>query len=167
MALERRSGNGRLRRNLVIAGRSGEGPFTIRFADLRYRAFADRRFVEFTIYSLASRLRASWMEARVTKVARVSARFSKSLASGLPTTDVSSVQCLLGHRRVPVIYTTPVSRADCADVVMLPTDLSAETGVPPLINVVGGTAEAGFPDEIAPRPEDYVFLAMPPPPACG
>jgi hypothetical protein len=52
LALERRSGNGRLRRNLVIAGRSGEGPFTIRFADLRYRAFADRRFVEFTIYSL-------------------------------------------------------------------------------------------------------------------
>jgi len=26
------------RRNLVIAGRSVEGPFTIRFADLRYRA---------------------------------------------------------------------------------------------------------------------------------
>lgn len=33
-----------------------------------------------TIYALASRLRASSMEARVTKVARVSARFSKSLA---------------------------------------------------------------------------------------
>jgi hypothetical protein len=31
-------------------------------------------------YALASRLRASWMEARVTKVARVSVRFSKSLA---------------------------------------------------------------------------------------
>ena len=30
-------------------------------------------------YALASRLRASWMEARVTKVARVSVRFSKSL----------------------------------------------------------------------------------------
>jgi IS5 family transposase len=30
--------------------------------------------------------------------------------------------------RVPVIYTTPVSRSDSADVVMLPTDLSAETG---------------------------------------
>src|SRR5438270_2662359 len=59
---------------------------------------------------------------------------------------------------VPVIYTTPVSRADGADVVMLPTDLSAETGVPPLTNGVEGTAEAGFPDEIAPRPEDYVFL---------
>jgi nicotinamidase-related amidase len=58
---------------------------------------------------------------------------------------------------VPVIYTTPVSRADGADVVMLPTDLSAETGVPPLTNAVEGTAEAGFPDEIAPRPEDYVF----------
>jgi maleamate amidohydrolase len=59
---------------------------------------------------------------------------------------------------VPVIYTTPVSRADGADVVMLPTDLSAETGVPPLTNGVEGTPEAGFPDEIAPRPEDYVFL---------
>ena len=59
---------------------------------------------------------------------------------------------------VPIIYTTPVSRADGADVVMLPTDLSTETGVPPLTNAVEGTAEAGFPDEIAPRPEDYVFL---------
>jgi maleamate amidohydrolase len=59
---------------------------------------------------------------------------------------------------VPVIYTTPVSRADGADVVMLPTDLSAETGMPPLTNAVEGTVEAGFPDEIAPRPEDYVFL---------
>jgi maleamate amidohydrolase len=59
---------------------------------------------------------------------------------------------------VPVIYTTPVSRADGADVVMLPTDLSAETGVPPLTNAVEGAEDAGFPDEIAPRPEDYVFL---------
>jgi maleamate amidohydrolase len=59
---------------------------------------------------------------------------------------------------VPVIYTTPVSRADGADVVVLPTDLSVETGVPPLTNAVEGTAEAGFPDEIAPHPEDYVFL---------
>ena len=59
---------------------------------------------------------------------------------------------------VPVIYTTPVSRADGADVVVLPTDLSAETGVLPLTNAIEGTAEAGFPDEIAPRPEDYVFL---------
>src|SRR5580693_8919384 len=59
---------------------------------------------------------------------------------------------------VPVIYTTPVSRSDGADVDMLPTDLSAETGMPPLTNAVEGTAEAGFPDEIAPRPEDFVFL---------
>ncbi len=59
---------------------------------------------------------------------------------------------------VPVIYTTPVSRADGADVVLLPTDLAAETGTPPLTNAVEGTAEAGFPDEIAPRAEDYVFL---------
>ncbi len=59
---------------------------------------------------------------------------------------------------VPIIYTTPVSRPDGADVVMLPTDLSAETGVPPLTNAVEGTAEAGFPEDIAPQPEDYVFL---------
>ena len=59
---------------------------------------------------------------------------------------------------LPVIYTTPVSRADGADVVMLPTDLSAETGIPPLTNGIEGTPEAGFPDEIAPRAEDYVFL---------
>ena len=37
-ALVRGLTSGRLRRNLVIAGRSGERPFTIRFADLRYRA---------------------------------------------------------------------------------------------------------------------------------
>jgi len=61
-------------------------------------------------------------------------------------------------RAMPIIYTTPVSRADGADVVFLPTDLSAQTGVPSLTNCVEGTAEAGFPDEIAPRPEDYVFL---------
>ncbi len=59
---------------------------------------------------------------------------------------------------VPVIYTTPVSRADGADVVLLPTDLSVETGVPPLTNTVEGTADAGFPDEIAPQQQDYVFL---------
>jgi maleamate amidohydrolase len=59
---------------------------------------------------------------------------------------------------LPVIYTTPVSRVDGADIVLLPTDLSAETGVPPLTNGIEGTQEAGFPDEIAPRPEDYVFL---------
>src|SRR5262244_1465286 len=61
-------------------------------------------------------------------------------------------------RGIPVIYTTPVSRADGADVVLLPTDLSVETGVPSLTNCVEGTPEAGFPDEIAPRPEDYVYL---------
>src|ERR1700747_2179939 len=46
---------------------------------------------------------------------------------------------------VPVIYTTPVSRADGADVVLLPTDLSSETGAPPLTNTGEGTADAGFP----------------------
>jgi nicotinamidase-related amidase len=68
---------------------------------------------------------------------------------------------LIGAARragVPVIYTTPVSRADGADVVLLPTDLSVETGVPSLTNSVEGTRDAEFPDEIAPRPEDYVFL---------
>ena len=59
---------------------------------------------------------------------------------------------------VPVIYTTPVSRADGADVVLLPADLSAETGVPPLTNGIEGSEDAGFPDEIAPRAEDYVFV---------
>src|ERR1700693_6383964 len=59
---------------------------------------------------------------------------------------------------VPVIYTTPVSRADGADVVMLPTDLSAVTVVPPLTNGLVRTPGGGFPDEIAPHPEDYVFL---------
>jgi hypothetical protein len=36
--------NGRHRRDLVIAGRSGEGPFTIRFADVRYRALSPAGF---------------------------------------------------------------------------------------------------------------------------
>src|SRR5262249_57681647 len=61
-------------------------------------------------------------------------------------------------RAMPIIYTTPVSRADGADIVLLPTDLSVQTGVPSLTNCVEGTPEAGFPEEIAPRPEDYVFL---------
>ena len=61
-------------------------------------------------------------------------------------------------RGLPIVYTTPVSRADGADVVLLPTDLSVATGVPSLTNCVEGTPEAGFPDEIAPRPEDYVYL---------
>src|SRR6266849_4394113 len=68
---------------------------------------------------------------------------------------------LIGACRVaglPVIYTTPVSRADGADVVLLPTDLSVQTGVPSLTNCIEGTPDAGFPEEIAPRPEDYVYL---------
>ena len=59
---------------------------------------------------------------------------------------------------IPVIYTTPVSRADGADIVLLPTDLSVETGVPSLTNGVEGTYEAGFPDDIAPQAADYVYL---------
>src|SRR5215471_2301774 len=61
-------------------------------------------------------------------------------------------------RSMPIIYTTPVSRADGAYVVLLPTDLSVETGTPSLTNCIEGTPDAGFPDEIAPRPEDYVYL---------
>src|SRR5262244_4147713 len=61
-------------------------------------------------------------------------------------------------RAMPIVYTTPVSRADGADVVLLPTDLSVETGAPSLTNCIEGTPEAGFPDEIAPRQEDFVFL---------
>ena len=60
--------------------------------------------------------------------------------------------------QIPLIFTTPVSRADGADVTLLPTDLSLESGVPSLTNCIEGSREAGFPDEIAPRPEDYVFL---------
>lgn len=59
---------------------------------------------------------------------------------------------------IPIIYTTPVSRANGDDVVMLPTDLSAETGTPPLTNTVEGSEDSEFPDLIAPKPGDYVFL---------
>ena len=61
-------------------------------------------------------------------------------------------------RAMPIVYTTPVSRADRSDVVLLPTDLSVETGQPSLTNCVEGAPDAGFPDEIAPRPQDYVYL---------
>ena len=60
--------------------------------------------------------------------------------------------------RLPIIYTTPVSRADGADVVLLPTDLGARTGQPSLTNSIEGSEDAGFPEEIAPGTEDYVFL---------
>src|SRR5271168_2049283 len=72
--------NGRYRRNLAVAVPFGEGPFTIRFADLRHRAMQNRWFGELAIHALSSRLRASWMEARATNAPRVAARFSKSLA---------------------------------------------------------------------------------------
>lgn len=68
---------------------------------------------------------------------------------------------------VPVIYTTPVSRADGADVVLLPTDLSVDTGAPPLTNAVEGSDDAGFPDEIAPQVQDYVVLKRRPSAFCG
>src|SRR5262249_32247559 len=59
---------------------------------------------------------------------------------------------------VPIVYTTPGSRADGSDVGLLPTDLSIQTGAPSLTNCVEGTPDAGFPDEIAPQPQDYIFL---------
>src|SRR5262249_56205940 len=43
-------------------------------------------------------------------------------------------------------------------VVRSAADVGGETGVRSLTNCVEGTRDAGFPDEIAPRPEDYVFL---------
>ena len=68
---------------------------------------------------------------------------------------------------VPVIYTTPVSRANGADVVLLPTDLSAETGVPPLTNGIEGSPEAGFPDEIASDPRITSFSSAGRAPSTG
>ncbi len=68
---------------------------------------------------------------------------------------------LIGAARaasLPILYTTPVSRADGSDVVLLPTDLGASTGVPSLTNCVEGSHEAGFPDEIVPSLTDFVFL---------
>ncbi len=62
------------------------------------------------------------------------------------------------NANLPIVYTTPVSRPDGADVVLLPTDLSMATGIPSLTNCVEGTEEAGFPVEIAPSSHDYVFL---------
>ena len=46
---------------------------------------------------------------------------------------------------LPIIYTTPVSRADGADIVLLPTDLSVATGTPSLTNCIEGSDDAGFP----------------------
>ncbi|MFN8526688.1 MAG: isochorismatase family cysteine hydrolase [Chloroflexota bacterium] len=60
--------------------------------------------------------------------------------------------------KIPVLYTTPVTRPDESDAVFLATDLSVETGTPSLTNSVEGTADAEFPDEIAPTKDDYVFL---------
>jgi nicotinamidase-related amidase len=68
---------------------------------------------------------------------------------------------LIGTARaagIPVLYTTPVARADGGDLVFLPTDLSAETGQPSLSQIPEDTDEAGVPGEIAPQPGDHVFL---------
>jgi hypothetical protein len=65
--------NGCKRRNLVVAAHSGEGLLTIRFADLRHRALQNRFLLRSRGHALASRLRASWMEARVSTVEDFSA----------------------------------------------------------------------------------------------
>jgi hypothetical protein len=72
--------NGRYRRFLVVAGYSGEGRFSEPTAAARLASGNLSLFRITIIYVLASRLRASWMEARVPKMARISAGFSKSLA---------------------------------------------------------------------------------------
>ena len=53
------SADGRNRRIPVVAERPGEGPFAMRFADLRHGGLRGAGS------ALASRLRAGWMEARV------------------------------------------------------------------------------------------------------
>jgi hypothetical protein len=68
-----RAGRSGFRRISPVAARADEGPFIIRFVDLRHGVSRT------ATYLLASRLRASWMEARVTRVGRVSGRVSKSL----------------------------------------------------------------------------------------
>src|SRR5215469_13071118 len=57
--------NDRCPRILAVAGRPGEGPFTIRSADLLRGASRT------TTYVPSERLRAMWVETRVTKVAKV------------------------------------------------------------------------------------------------
>jgi len=99
--------------------------------------------------------------AEPTAEVRVPKGFVRMTVSGVAPTPQGNAVLLVDdqHKRgIPIIYTTPVSRADGADVVLLPTDLSVETGVPSLTNCVEGSPDAGFPDEIAPRPEDYVYL---------
>jgi hypothetical protein len=67
------------------------------------KSIAGRRFVEFTTYALASRLIASWMEARVTKVTKVSARFSKSLARRRLRPNQEKVRSTTQRRHAPGI----------------------------------------------------------------
>jgi hypothetical protein len=68
LPLDLGTANGRIRRNLVVAAHSGEGLLTIRFADLRHRALQNRCLLRSRGHALASRLRASWMEARGSTV---------------------------------------------------------------------------------------------------
>src|SRR2546425_6912572 len=51
---------------------------------------------------------------------------------------------------LPILYTTPVSRAGGADGVVLPPHLSGPTGAPPLTHRIDGTPEAGLPEAVAP-----------------
>jgi hypothetical protein len=68
-------------RNLVIAGPFGEGPFTMRFADLRYGVSRTATF------ALANCLRAT-----VTKVVRISARFNGTCFGRLSLVMTSRLQ---------------------------------------------------------------------------
>ena len=84
------------------------------------------------------------------RLRRLPARAS-SVGSRGEGCDAPCARCLGADDRgragggVPVIYTTPVSRPDGANVVMLPTDLSAETGLPPLTNAVEGHGRGQLP----------------------
>src|SRR5438445_13764413 len=51
-------------------------------------------------------------------------------------------------RAMPIIYTTPVNRADGADVVLLPADLSVQTAVPSLTHRIQATPAPGVPARI-------------------
>ena len=68
------------RRNLVVPVSSGEGPLHNPTCRPSPWYIPGRSFIEFKTSALARRMRTVWIEARVTKVASVSARFSKSWA---------------------------------------------------------------------------------------
>jgi hypothetical protein len=84
----RGNANGRKRRILVVAGRPGEGPFTIRFADLR------RDVTRTATQVLASRPEGKMDRGEITKQARVAAWLSKSLAEPGKVRSTSHMKAL-------------------------------------------------------------------------